>query len=140
MYAKRTMIVKPNCTRGDMYRDLTSVHHVYMAKKQKRVTPRFKAARKYPFLAWRKYRGLTQEAAAERIGEWLRDRGIAKGYTHATLGRLENGLIGYTEPILEAMAFVYQTDPGSLLMRDPTDSEAIWSVWDIAKTGDRQKI
>lgn len=25
-------------------------------------------------------------------------------------------------------------------MRNPLEPEAIWSIWDVAKTGDRQKI
>lgn len=32
------------------------------------------------------------------------------------------------------------TDPASLLMRNPTDDNAIWSVWETAKEGDRAKI
>ena len=36
--------------------------------------------------------------------------------------------------------YALQTDPASLLMRDPQDPEAIWSIWDNAKQGEKKKI
>lgn len=96
--------------------------------------------RKTHLREWRLDRGLTLEVAAERIGENLRERGIASGYTHATLGRLERGLVAYTQPVLEAMADVYSVDLASLLMRNPSDPEGMWAIWDEAKQADRQKI
>lgn len=53
---------------------------------------------------------------------------------------LENGKRGYTQETLEAIADALQTDVASLLMRDPTDPDAIWSIWDNAKPGERRMI
>lgn len=68
---------------------------------------------------WREYRNLTQEALAERVG-----------VSHGTISRLENGRIAYTQRLLEAIADALRCTPADLLMRDPTDPEAIWSIWD----------
>lgn len=32
------------------------------------------------------------------------------------------------------------TDPASLLMRDPSNADAIWSLWDRASQGERAQI
>ena len=40
----------------------------------------------------------------------------------------------------EALAEALQTDAASLLMRDPTDDDAVWSIWDNAKPGERRMI
>lgn len=115
------------------------VHTVYMRRK---ISARFKRRQILPTFIkqWREHRGLTQVQLAERVAEYLRERDLAKSYTYATLGRLENGEIAYTQPVLEALAFALNTDAASLLMRNPADSEALWSIWDQAKTGDRAKI
>lgn len=89
---------------------------------------------------WREHRKLTLETLAERIGDRLRALGLAEDYTHATLSRLERGLVRYEQPILEAIADALNTDVASLLMRDPTDSEALWTVWEHAAPGEREKI
>jgi transcriptional regulator with XRE-family HTH domain len=68
---------------------------------------------------WRKHRGLTQEQLAERIG-------IARSY----LTKIERGDRRYDQPFLEAAADALRCDPGDLIMRDPTDPEMIWSIWE----------
>jgi transcriptional regulator with XRE-family HTH domain len=68
---------------------------------------------------WRKHRQLTQEQLAERIG-------IARSY----LTKIERGSRRYDQPFLEAAAEQLRCEPGDLIMRDPTDSEGIWSIWD----------
>ena len=78
---------------------------------------------------WRQHRGLTLERLAERIG---------MGAPH--LSMLERGERSYTQETLEALAEALQTDVASLLMRDPTDPDAIWSVWDQAKPGQKRTI
>ena len=105
------------------------MHHLYMAK---RVLGRFRGATRHrrTFIReWRQSRGLTLEQVANRIG-----------ITHASLSRIERGLQPYSQPLLEAIADVLQTEPASLLMRDPTDPEGIWSIWDQAKPGERRRI
>lgn len=88
--------------------------------------PRF---RRTYIAQWRELRNLTQEQLAGRLD-----------MTQSHLSMLENGKRGYTQETLEAIAHALQTDVASLLMRNPTDSEAIWSIWEQAKPGERQMI
>src|SRR5215470_14713063 len=78
---------------------------------------------------WRKHRGLTLEQMADRLD-----------MTSSHLSMLERGQRGYTQETLEAVAEALQTDVASLLMRDPDDPEAIWSIWDHAKPAQRKQI
>lgn len=125
------MLVKPICTPGDVPPSFEPVHNAYMAKK---VTPRFKARRRTFIREWREHRHMTLETLAERVGEKI------GGFTHASLSRIERGLQPYSQPILEAIAEELNTDVASLLMRDPTDSEALWSIWDQATKIERELI
>lgn len=134
MYVRRTTSVKPFCTPSAMLDGLSTVHTVYMAKK---VRPRPKAAtayRKTFIREWRKSRGLTLERLADRVGASV------GGFTHASLSRIENGKQPYSQPILEALAEALGTDPVSLLIRNPTDPEGMWSIWDQAQAGERKMI
>ena len=115
-----------------MYGYLGSVHPVYMGK----VISRLKPDRPPHFLReWRKHREMTLEAAAGAVGEITGD-----GFTHASLSRIERGKQPYSQPQLEALAAIYRTDPGSLLMRNPLDPDAIWSLWDQAKTAEQRTM
>lgn len=77
-----------------------------------------KPVRQRHYLAeWRKYRNLTQEAAADRMQ-----------ITQATLSRIERGVYPYNQDFLEAAADAYGADPGSLLMRNPLDKNAPVSI------------
>ena len=81
---------------------------------------RVKPPRRRTFLQeWRKFRNLTQERAAERIG-----------IEQATLSRIERGLIPYNQDFLETAALAYQCEPPDLLMRNPLHEDAVWSVTD----------
>lgn len=75
------------------------------------------------------HRGLSQEQLADRLETSV-----------ASISRIENGTQPYTQDVLEALAEALATDPASLLMRDPTDPEAIWSIWEQAKQGERTLI
>lgn len=95
-----------------------------------RIGYRPKRARRRTFLKeWREYRQLTQDALAERLKT-----------SKASISRIEAGTQAYTQDFLEACAEALRTDPASLLMRNPTDDEAVWSIWDRAKSGERQMI
>lgn len=95
-----------------------------------RIGYRPKRARRRTFLKeWREYRQLTQDALAERLKT-----------SKASISRIEAGTQAYTQDFLEACAEALRTDPASLLMRNPTDDEAVWSIWDKAKAGERQMI
>ena len=78
---------------------------------------------------WRKHRNLTLEQLAERVG-----------VTHGALSQLERGITNYTQPMLEALADALMCEPADLIMRDPTDPDGIWSIWDQAKPGERHQI
>lgn len=89
-----------------------------------------KVGRGHHFISqWREYRGLTQEQLAERLDT-----------SKATISRIENFIQPYSQDFLEACAIALQTDAASLIMRDPTDSEGLWSIWDQAKPGQRLQI
>lgn len=77
---------------------------------------------------WREHRGLTLVQAAERVG-----------VTHGFLSKVERGKRNYTQELLEALAEAYRTDPASLLMRNPTDPEGIWSIWDQIPPSERPR-
>lgn len=79
--------------------------------------------------AWRRHRGLTLEQLASRLS-----------VTASHLSMLERGLRPYSQELLEALAQALATDAASLLMRDPSDPDAIWSIWDQAKPGQRRQI
>lgn len=68
---------------------------------------------------WRKHRGLTQEQAADRIE-----------ISQATLSRIETGTYPYTQDFLEKAAFAYMCEPADLIMRNPLDADAMWSITD----------
>lgn len=78
---------------------------------------------------WREYRQLTQDALGDRIG-----------LSKPQLSRIENGQQPYSQDLLEALAEALQTDVASLLMRDPSQDDAIWSIWEQAKPGERRMI
>jgi transcriptional regulator with XRE-family HTH domain len=100
---------------------LAFLHNYAMAKPRK--------FRKTFIRQWRHHRGLTLEKLADRLE-----------MTPSHLSMLERGQRGYTQDTLEAVASGLQTDVASLLMRDPTDKDAIWSIWDQAKPGQRKQL
>lgn len=124
---------KGECTSGVVELGISLVHDVYMHRRTaKKVISRLKPEPRFgmTFIKnWRKHRGLTQQQLADRIGT-----------THATIQRVENGKTPYNQPMLEALADALQTEPASLLMRDPTAPDAIWSIWDRAKPKQREQI
>lgn len=82
-------------------------HHGHMAKQRHFIKE------------WRKFRHLTQEQLAERVG-----------YDRSYINKIENGKKRYDQPFLEAAAEALQCEPADLIMRDPTDPGGIWSIWD----------
>lgn len=78
---------------------------------------------------WRKYRGLSQDKLAERIG-------VDRSY----VSKIESGKKRYDQPFLEAAAEVLSCEPADLLVRNPTDPEGIWSIWDTLKPVERKQL
>lgn len=63
------------------------------------------------------------------------------GMTHASLSRIERGLQPYSQSVLEAIADeLTDGDVACLLVRDPSDPDGIWSIWERAKTTERRMI
>lgn len=102
------------------------VHHAYMAKTK--TAPHF-------LRQWRKRSGFSLERVAEKVAllsaEWAADgEQRAVTMTHATLSRIERGKLPYNQHLLELLADIYQTTPASLLVRDPSDPDGLWSIYD----------
>jgi transcriptional regulator with XRE-family HTH domain len=65
---------------------------------------------------WRLHRGFTQNQVVDRL-VIHDDENLPR--TTASLSRIENGKQPYSQPILEALAEIYESEPGELLSRDP---------------------
>ena len=78
---------------------------------------------------WRAFRGMSQEHLADLAG-----------MSSGNLSLIERGLQNYTQETLEALAGALKCEPVDLLVREPTDREGIWSVWDRATPSERSMI
>jgi len=87
------------------------------------------AAPRHFIRAWRKYRGLTQAQLAERIG-------IDRSY----LSNIETGRRRYDQPFLEAAAEALRCEPPDLIMRDPTEPDGLWTIWDQLAPVERRQL
>ena len=86
------------------------------------------ASRKHFIRQWRKHRGLTLEALAERVS-----------MTHGNLSRIERGEVPYNQVLLERLAEELRCDPVDLLIRDPSDPGGLWSVYDQLTPSQREQ-
>jgi transcriptional regulator with XRE-family HTH domain len=101
----------------------------------RKARPHPKPARRPTFIrAWRKHRELTLAQVADRLQVEL-EVDISEGQ----LSRIERGETPYSQDILEAVAQVLRCEPADLIMRDPTQPDAIWSLIDSLKPAERQK-
>jgi transcriptional regulator with XRE-family HTH domain len=106
-----------------------------MAKGQKnqsvKVQTRFKEPPFRPTFIkqWRINKGLSQERLGSRVG-----------LSGPSISQIENGNQGYSQENLEAIAEALGIDVVDLLIRDPSDPESIWSLWDRAKPAQRKAI
>lgn len=96
--------------------------------------------------AWRKHHGLSIEKLIERIKVNVEDRVLAEGeegdikrlgISQPNISRMERGDIPYNQTVLELIAEVYGVDAASLIMRDPTQPDALWSIVDQLKPSQR---
>jgi transcriptional regulator with XRE-family HTH domain len=67
---------------------------------------------------WRKFRHLTLERVAERIG-----------VTAGALSQLERGDVAYTQPMLEALADALSCDPADLITYSPQAVKDLRTIW-----------
>lgn len=93
------------------------------------VQPRFKQRRRIFLKEWRKHRQLTQEQLADRVG-----------WSVGNVSQLEAGKQGYSDEGLALLADALNCTPGQILEVDPTNDQAIWSLWERAKPGQRQTL
>src|SRR5437868_1495269 len=77
---------------------------------------------------WRIHRNLTQDQLAERVG-----------VSAPNLSRLENFRQDYTQSILEALAEALQCEPADLIMRNPMQPDAPWSIWETLKPAQQRQ-
>ena len=95
----------------------------------KRVVTRFKPKKPRHFIReWRKFRNLTQDRLGERIG-----------MSPSSISQLETGAQGYSQPTLEALAHALNCEAGELLMRNPTDPEAPWGIWESLRPATKRQ-
>lgn len=144
MYTERTIEVKAICTPGVLYRDNPPVHDVYMpvkkAKKAEKVISRLKRPRFQPtkIKECRENAKLSQDQLAAMVGEYLAERGLAKGYSYSMIGRLERGLVRYTQPVMEAIADALGCDVPTLIVGPKRDAAP--TFWSEASPDDREKL
>lgn len=95
---------------------------------------------------WRESAQLSLVAVRDRAEALFADRVVAEGeevdlgkigLTHSTLSRIENFKVPYNQRLLEVLAEVYGTDPASLIMRNPSDPEGLWSIYDAIEPAQR---
>src|SRR5438105_1807743 len=129
MYDGRTLHVKYIFTGPRMAVDVRLLQSPAMAGNTRgKALP--KSKRRPTFIrAWRKHRLLSLQQLAERVGT-----------THATVSRIERGLMDYDGDFLSLVADALQCDVPDLLVRDPSDPDGIWTIWDNAKPGERRQI
>lgn len=78
---------------------------------------------------WRQKRSKTLEAVAEHLH-----------MSHSQLSRIERGQQPYNQELLEALADLYMCDVVDLLIRDPSDPNGMWSIWEQASPAQRVQI
>ena len=78
---------------------------------------------------WRKHRGLTQDQLAERAG-------LSKPF----LSQLENGKRQFTHETLVVLADALRCEPADLIMRDPSDPDGLWSIYDQLSAPQRRQV
>lgn len=79
--------------------------------------------------AWRKFRHLTQEELAEKVGT-----------TKAVISNLETGARGLSDKWLRRLAPALDTSPGYLMDHDPNDlPTAVLDVWAAIPEEDRPR-
>jgi transcriptional regulator with XRE-family HTH domain len=141
------MTVKAFCTRGVVYPEGNGVHDVYMAKKvPPKVVSRLRPLYQRTFIRdWRKFRELSQEELAEKVGEYLEERGIKeKGYSYASIGRIETGKMPYSQPVMEAIADALEVTVETLIARPPPSSpdapnpDEVAQAWRVGNLDDQE--
>ena len=115
------MHVNGNYAHSDIQRAATWPHSRAMPKSSRRKTY---------LREWRRVKpGRTLEIVAEQLH-----------MSQPQLGRIERGESPYNQDLLEALADLYGCSVADLLMRDPSNPDAMWTLWEQAKPGERAQI
>lgn len=85
--------------------------------------------RRHFIKAWRKHRGYTQEKLSEMIG-------ISRPY----LAQIETGARDYSQDLLEALSEALRCEPADLIMRDPSQQELLWTIYDQLSPVQREQF
>ena len=78
---------------------------------------------------WRLHRGYSLDKLSEMVP-----------MDKSNLSKVERGILPYNQDMLERLAEALMVDPASLIMRDPSQPGAIWSLWERASPGERNQI
>lgn len=62
------------------------------------------------------------------------------GTSVANISRIEKLDQPYTQDLLELIAEALMVDPASLIMRDPSQGQGMWSLWDHATPAQRAQL
>lgn len=76
---------------------------------------------------WRKKAGLSQEAAADRVG-----------IDRTTLSKIESGKVPYNQDLLERLAFAYGCEPADLIAINPTMWDGPRLIYDKLRAADKE--
>jgi transcriptional regulator with XRE-family HTH domain len=90
-----------------------------------------KKERRKTFL--RQWRKMKPGRTLEQVADYLH-------MSQPQLGRIERGDQPYNQDLLESLAELYGCSVADLLMRDPTEPSAMWSIWDQARPGEKRMI
>lgn len=71
---------------------------------------------------WRKFRDLTQEELAAKIG-----------LTTSSISQWENGKQGFTDESLAALARALECTPAALLAHNPRRADSFWPLFEAAE-------
>lgn len=85
--------------------------------------------------AWREYRGFSLDRLIDRLPEGDNGKPFI---TKTSLSRIERALQPYAQPLLEVLAEALQCTPADLIMRNPQDTEAPWSIWEKLKPAEKE--
>lgn len=124
--------------------DGESVHDAYMGKRPAKPPEKPPTTRLRPLYQptcikqWREHRKMSQEKLAALVSEYLIENEInEKGYTYASIGRIENGRMPYSQPVIEGIAKALRVPVATLIAipppKDRTDppptQEALMDLW-----------
>lgn len=86
-------------------------------------------ARKTYLREWRQHRDRTLVQVAEHLH-----------MSHSQLSRIERGQQPYNQELLEALADLYMCEVVDLLIRDPSEPDFMWTIWEHASKAQRAQI